>query len=174
MVSLGSDTVVCKNTAVTLDAGIQNGAYLWSTGAVSQKISVVAPGAYTVSVRNQCGVVSDAIVVENLAPLVVDLGEDRGFCSGERLTLDAGTGGIRYAWSTGDSTAKIQVTKPGTYSVNVSDRCGMVSDQITLYDGAFQVNAGDDVFVCQGGTAVLTATGGNSYLWNTGATTASI
>lgn len=55
---------------------------------------------------------------------VVDLGSDRGVCSGSSLTLDAGNPGATYLWSTTATTQTIDVTTAGTYSVQVTDSYG--------------------------------------------------
>jgi hypothetical protein len=125
-------------------------------------------------VSNTCGSATDLITIGNLAPIQVNLGPDRGICSGESVTLNAGTSNASYSWSTGANTPSITVSNPGTYSVNVNNGCGIVSDQITLFNGAFQVNAGIDRTICNGESVQLTATGANAYSWNTGQTTSSI
>lgn len=51
--------------------------------------------------------------------LEVDLGADTVICRGEILLLDAGTGGLSYAWNTGESTQTIEVDSAGTYWVAV-------------------------------------------------------
>ena len=47
------------------------------------------------------------------------------------VLLSAASGGVlTYLWSTGDSSEKITVTNPGTYSLTVTNHCGMVSNSI--------------------------------------------
>ena len=63
-VDLGSDTLVCANTVpITLDAGSASN-YLWSTGAVTQTISVSTTDVYSV-------VVTDADGCENMDEITV-------------------------------------------------------------------------------------------------------
>ena len=173
-VYLGPDTLICQNSVLQLRADSADVSYLWSTGSTSQSINVVVPGTYSVTVSNTCGAATDLITIGNLAPIQVNLGPDRGICSGESVTLNAGTSNASYSWSTGANTPSITVSNPGTYSVNVNNGCGIVSDQITLFNGAFQVNAGIDRTICNGESVQLTATGANAYSWNTGQTTSSI
>jgi hypothetical protein len=174
VVNLGNDTAICINSAITLNAGNTNSTYLWSTGATSQQINAVVTGNYSVTVTNVCGSSSDIIAISNKPAASVNLGNDRGICSGETVTLDAGNPGSTYIWSTGGNTQSIAVTSPGTYSVNVNTVCGVVSDQITLYNGTFTVNAGADKNICTGQSATLNATGANNYTWNSGQTTSAI
>jgi uncharacterized protein (TIGR02145 family) len=173
-VNLGADKSICINSATTLDAGTNAATYLWSTGAVSQQISAVIPGTYSVAVSNACGNATDEIVITNKPATVVNLGSDQGLCSGGSIVLNAGNVGATYLWSNGSTTQSITVTTPGNYSVDVNAGCGVVSDQISIYNGAFTVNAGVDKSICTGGSTTLTATGATGYTWSTSQTTSSI
>jgi uncharacterized protein (TIGR02145 family) len=174
VVNLGPDTAICLNSALQLNAGNTDATYLWSTGATTSSISVVTPGTYTVTVTNNCGSNTDSITITNLPQITVDLGTDKGLCAGQNLVLNAGNPGSTYLWSTGATSQSITVTTPGNYTVGVTNSCGTVSDQISIYNGSFTVNAGADQTICTGSSTVLNATGGNTYSWNTGATTSSI
>ena len=174
VVNLGPDAAICLNSALQLNAGNTDATYLWSTGATTASISVVTPGTYTVTATNSCGSNTDSITITNLPQIMVDLGADVGLCAGQNLVLNAGNAGATYLWNTGATTQSITVTTPGNYTVGVTNSCGTVSDQISIYNGSFTANAGADQTLCTGSTAVLNATGGNSYSWNTGATTSTI
>ena len=50
----------------------------------------------------------------------VDLGPDFNLCEGEIATLDAGSPGPHYEWSTGENSQTIHVDQFGIYSVSVS------------------------------------------------------
>jgi hypothetical protein len=60
VVNLGNDTSICLSQPLTLDAGIDNANYLWSTGETSKTITIssMAPGSnphtYSVSVTKYC------------------------------------------------------------------------------------------------------------------------
>ena len=174
VVNLGPDATICLNSALQLNAGTTDATYLWSTGATTASISVVTPGTYTVTATNSCGSNTDSITITNLPQITVDLGADVGLCAGQNLVLNAGNAGAIYLWNTGATTQSITVTTPGNYTVGVTNNCGTVSDQISIYNGSFTANAGADQTICTGSTAVLNATGGNNYSWNTGATTSTI
>ncbi len=55
IIDLGPDTTVCAGAAVNLDAGTGFDTYLWSNGATSQSINVIAPGTYDVEATTQMG-----------------------------------------------------------------------------------------------------------------------
>jgi hypothetical protein len=172
-VNLGPDASICLNSALQLNAGTTDATYLWSTGATTATISVVTPGTYSVTVTNTCGSNTDSITITNLPQITVDLGPDAGLCAGQNIVLNAGNPGSTYLWSTGATTQSITVTTPGNYTVGVTNSCGTVSDQISIYDGSFIVKVTDQI-INLGSTAVLNATGGNTYSWNTGQNTSSI
>ncbi|MBU0765013.1 MAG: gliding motility-associated C-terminal domain-containing protein [Bacteroidetes bacterium] len=108
------------------------------------------------------------------------LDDNMEMCEGQSVDLNAGTGGIDYQWSTGQSgedDSIITVISPGTYSVTMTDDCYLQhTDQVVvsvIYPP--DVNLGEDVSICEGETAVFDAGYGFlSYQWSTGATTQSI
>ncbi|CAD7813832.1 hypothetical protein CHRY9390_02717 [Chryseobacterium aquaeductus] len=55
VVTLPEDFDFCKGKTVTLDAGSGFASYLWSTGAITQTITVSTPGNYWVKVTNSLG-----------------------------------------------------------------------------------------------------------------------
>ena len=174
VVNLGPDATICLNSALQLNAGTTDATYLWSTGATTAAISVVTPGTYTATATNTCGSNTDSITITNLPQITVNLGADVGLCAGQNIVLNAGNPESTYLWNTGATTQNITVTTPGNYTVGVTNSCGTVSDQISIYDGSFTVNAGADQSICIGSASVLNATGGNTYSWNSGSNTATI
>ncbi|HMR90429.1 MAG TPA: hypothetical protein PKD51_19845, partial [Saprospiraceae bacterium] len=109
---------------------------------------------------------------------------DGVICDGTSATLTA-SGGATYLWSTGATTAVINVNTSGTYVVTVTDAggCqGSTSAAITVNPTptvsiAVSENSGNspnDGILCSGASATLTASGGGTYLWSTGATTSEI
>jgi hypothetical protein len=155
---------------VVLEADSGASSYLWSTGATTRRINAVLAGKYVVFATNACGTSRDSVNVSYLQAQSLELGADRGLCPGSSITLNATTSNSSYLWSTGSTAPSITITQPGTYAVNVNTQCGLLSDQITIFNGAINLSAGADVQLCRGGTTTLQATGANSYTWNTGQT----
>lgn len=81
-----------------------------------------------------------------------------------------------YAWSPGGSTAsQITANVPGIYYVTVTGACGMINDQIEVFNYPVpQPNLGADVFTCHGNTITLTPGIFDGYLWSTGVSTSTI
>ncbi|GAA4901410.1 hypothetical protein GCM10023311_28890 [Flaviramulus aquimarinus] len=175
----GSDVTICEGDSTILTA-TGGGTYLWSTGATTASISVSpsSTSIYTVTATsNGCSSNDDVTVTVNSAP-TASAGSDVSICEGDTTTLTA-SGGDTYLWSTGATTASINVSpsSTSTYTVTVSNNgCGVSdNDAVTITVNALPTaNAGSDVSICEGDTITLTASGGNFYLWSTGATTASI
>jgi hypothetical protein len=174
VVNLGPDLQICQNAAVTLTADSGATSYQWSTGAITRSIQAVLSGNYVVYASNQCGTTNDNINISYLPTPTIDLGNDQGLCPGSQVVLNANTPNASYLWSTGATTSTLTVTQPGTYWVNVTTQCGVISDQVSIYNGGFTLNAGTDVQLCDGQTASLQATGANSYSWSTGQTSSGI
>lgn len=67
VVDLGQDLISYPDKGIDLDAGIPNCFYTWSTGEITQKISINKPGEYWVEVRNEHNCAAqDTIAVEFL------------------------------------------------------------------------------------------------------------
>ncbi|MBV7529877.1 gliding motility-associated C-terminal domain-containing protein, partial [Chitinophaga sp. sic0106] len=108
---------------------------------------------------------------------MVNLGKDTTICGGNSLVLDAGATNFGYniRWNTGETTQRINITKAGTYWVNVSN--GMCGTTDTIKVGLIPTPLVDipDTTICRGQSVKLDAfVNGATYLWSTGATAASI
>ena len=121
-VNLGNDTTVCDGDTLVLILPTGDD-YLWSDGSTSFENSIAAIGTLSVTVTNDDGCVgSDTIAVTGVLPTItVNLGADKMVCPEEVVSLNAGSGGTSYLWSTGESTQMVDVNQEGTYSVTVSE-----------------------------------------------------
>jgi len=170
------DVAQCSTAPVILDAGDQGTSYAWNTGATSQAIVVVESGTYTVLVTNaqNCSATFDAVVTLT-APPVVDLGPDRSICSGASIVLGGNDPGLSHAWSTGATTASIEVSNAGTYWLEVDNGYCRARDTVIIGSLALPQDVLTNIEQCSDTPAVLMAGGPeNSYTWSTGATTSSI
>lgn len=120
-----------------------------------------------------CSHIQDSITVEAGG---VYLGADITACEGDTVELDAGSGKLSYAWSSGETTQTINVTTSGTYIVTVNDAsCGSISDTIVVtINAAPSIDLGPDTTVCSSSITLDAGAGMDSYLWSTGATTQTI
>lgn len=128
--SLGNDTTFCGDFTRVLSTGNQNTE--WSTDESGAQITVTEEGTYIAIISNDCGSVSDTIVISKNDLPIVDLGNDTAFCDGE-LLLSAPSEMRSYLWSTGDQSTEITVTEEGVYFVRITDGNGCAnSDTIVI------------------------------------------
>ena len=152
--------------------------YLWNDGYTSGDRYLTMSGNYQVTIQDSsgCADTSQVIVVTfHPLPLVI-LGPDDTICTGETLTLNAGSF-ASYLWSSGATTQTIDINSGGGYAVTVTDanNCSAV-DIINITElWSPQVNIGLDKVFCGVQSFLLDAGPGfSSYLWSTGATTQTI
>jgi len=191
-VSAATTVLTCVTESITLTATatVQGTAsYLWSTGATTASIALTTPGSYSVTVTdsdNGCSITSESVVITQdiTAPNVsISAATTILTCNTQSIALTAtAEGAASYLWSTGATTASINVTAAGTYTVTVTGSNGCsATATVTITGNSTQpsvVITGNAVLTCttQSATLIATATvsGTASYLWNTGATTATI
>ncbi len=168
---------ICSGGTTTLTAS-GGGAYSWSTGATTAAITVspTATSTYTVTVSNgNCSATASMQVTVSPAVNISILG-NTAICNGSQTTLTASGGGA-YQWSTGATTAGINVspTASTVYTVTVTNgNCSATSSVAVNVSNPPVIGVSGNTTVCSGFATTLTATGGGNYQWNTGATTAAI
>ena len=133
---LNGNTTFCQGGSVVLTSSDSVG-NLWSTGDTTQSITVDSSGTYSVrAVVNGCSSASSDSVQVNVLPApatpsIVSLGQ-LTYCAGDsiQLTLSVVDTVItdHILWSTGDTTRNIIVHSAGTYTVQVSNATGCLSD----------------------------------------------
>lgn len=152
----GPQTAICPGYMVTLSIDNVTGGngvytYTWTNaqGAIvsattSVDVEVPADEAYTISVADQCGYVTDSVVVAilpNITPLVVTLTPNQTICAGESIDLQVGvTGGSGYYFidwvEEGHSDPILPVTpwERTTYTVGIYDECGQEVTRTVIID----------------------------------------
>jgi len=124
---LTNDTIVCEyETAFMLFATDSGG--VWAGAGITNPAngwfnpSTAGTGIHEISytIAGLCGD-SDTILITVIQSPSVNLGNDTTICTGDTLLLDAGSNGVTYLWSTGDTTQIIAVFTTGIYSVTVTD-----------------------------------------------------
>lgn len=168
------DEARCIGESVVLDAGNDGATYAWNNGATTRSITTQTAGTFSVTITDAagCSATYDANV-QFVAPPAVNLGVDTTLCDGQVLLLDAQNPGSTYTWSTSATTRTIPVSRPGTYSVQVSNGLCQRSDAITVQFNPSPVQMATRQFhTCLGEdeqyVRIDAGNPGSRYDWNTG------
>lgn len=169
---------ICLGETLTVDAGAGFTTYEWSTGSTEQTISVATPDTYSVTVSNNNGCEGSASTVAIFTPVPdPQIEGNLVFCPGSSTRLQLTRPFSEYTWSTGSTTASIEVSRGGTYSVTVVDENGcsaFVAAEVVALPAPNPIISGNLSF-CAGNTTTLdVGLGFNTYLWSTGETSPSI
>jgi gliding motility-associated-like protein len=85
-----------------------------------------------VVITDNCLGASDTINIGYLNDFTVNLGPDTLLCEGKTLTLNATTPYCDYLWQDGSTQPTYLVRGPGTYSVEVSNKCFSHWDAVNI------------------------------------------
>lgn len=167
---LGNDTTICEGQAAVFSVPGGQGTYLWSDGTTGASNTLNTVGTLSLTVTNDIGCeATDAVSV-----LAVELaahpglGNDTAKCPGIPVTLDAGATWQGVLWSTGDTTATVNVTNAGSYWVEVWAANGCPGrDTINVSDHVIAtLDIDHDPDLC-GHATLYTATPFAGYNWST-------
>lgn len=132
VISASLTDVLCFGAAtgaidITVSGGVGPYTFAWSNGAVTEDLSGVAAGVYTLGVTDANGCNKMATYTLQQGPqFSVNLAAIQPICNGGStgsLTAIATGGAAPYTfnWSTGQSTIAISALDAGTYSITVTD-----------------------------------------------------
>ncbi len=126
-----TDTTLCKNDTLVLDAGTGYSSYVWTSGGKAQTEQITEGKGYVyleVVDVNLCTLVDSVQIF--LDDASVDLGLDTTICQGTSTTLSVKNEFLELEWSTGENTdTTIVVSDAGIYWIRTVD-----SVKCTEYD----------------------------------------
>jgi gliding motility-associated-like protein len=172
--SLGPDTTLCEGTSLTLVSHADAFTSIeWQDGSSGQNFLITAPGTYSLTESNQCGIGSDEILVTYTPfPTTFSLGYDTTLCPGESMMLVAPETTDMIRWQNGSEQSYILANEPGTYSLEISNACGINTDEIVVDFNAdlAQLAFASPMHWCPGDQITLNAeqTFIAHYEWSTG------
>ncbi len=171
---------------VTVSGGVGPYTFFWSNGEVTEDITGLAAGVYTVQVQDSRNcLVSASFTVGGGSSLAISVDSTTNIlCFGDTtgaifISVTGGTAPLTYAWSNGDTTEDIINLAAGSYTVTVTDNAGC-QDAATFtvtQPSPFVGTATVTNVTCNGaadGAIDVTVNGGvgpYTYLWSNGAIT---
>ena len=170
-----TDYIICNGDSSWLSVtNVSNASYDWSDGQSGQYIGVDTAAMFMVTVSNCGGIGVDTITIELPALPVALITGASDFCSGDTVSLTAGSEpGALYIWEGSDTTQVFDIDTAGTYEMVVQNCSGSDTTDYTIGftpapTAAFTVSDND---FCEGtSTANLVAFGGITYVWSDGST----
>jgi gliding motility-associated-like protein len=189
----GPDERICLNDEIEIGGsptGPAGSSYQWtpattlSNGAIANPIATpMITEVYKIVVTsdNGCKDSAEMIVVVDSLPVVKLSSAIDPICDGDTITIYVTPGYETYSWSpdvriiglTADS-ASVYPPKDRTYSVEVTNRNGCISDaQFEVkVNGLPIIEVSEDFEICEDDTVQLEASGGVIYEWSDGLTLA--
>jgi len=191
--SIATTNINCFGAAngvadLTVSGGTAPYSFLWNTGAVTEDLTAVAAGTYTVVITdaNGCTTSATATVSQPSAPVSVSIMGTDVACQGDAngsadAMVTGGTAPYTFMWSNMATTEDISGLAAGTYTLTVTDANGCTANgSVVIDEPAVALTISNTVVTdatCNGGMdgmIDITVAGGvapYTYSWNTGATT---
>jgi gliding motility-associated-like protein len=186
-ISASSATTFCAGGSVTLTAS-PGASYSWSTGDLTQSITVSTSGTYYVIVTNASGCTATSAstqVIVNPLPVVTAITGTTNVCVGATTQIaNATTGGV---WSSSNNnvatvdaaglvTSVTAGTATMTYTVTNANGCTASASETVTVNAlpSASISANGTTTFCAGSSVTLVASAGTNYLWNNGQITQSI
>ena len=174
-VDLGPDTTYCTDGKVIIRSQLsyQNCSFLWSTTETDENVVVTESGSYWLRVTNEYGCSgADTVNVHIIRVAPIGLPDVLDYCD-DYVTLAPVNSFESYQWSTGETTATIDVNYSEVFSVTVTDINGCtISDEVyAVKHNIVEPFFGNDTVFCGLESRRLHLnTTYTSYSWNNGST----
>lgn len=185
VVSAGRPLSFCEGDYTTLVSDSKY-SYSWNNGATSRQVNVNQNGDYWLTTTDQNGCTSSrsntlTVKVNPLParPAITVVGNTT-FCENASVRLEAPSAS-GYLWNSGETTKNLNVSKAGSFSVQVinefgchSSRSDAVATRTLPVPASPVVTAGGPTDICDDSEVTLTARGSGPFLWSNNENTPSI
>lgn len=133
--------------------------YLWSTGEITQNVSLDSAGVYNVIVANEAGCIGEQsieILANELPSPTINSNSDFDLCPNQESLELTSDDFSSYLWNDNSTNAKLEVSTMGNYSLVVTDSLGCTgSSAVFVLENDLPEIELSAVNVCQGETATL-------------------
>lgn len=138
---LGKDTTFCEGQSIILTTPYTYDKYLWSNGDTTNSISVNSSGTYILKTYKlypgTCNGIEVAINSDSINIIVLPypkkISQRKYYkCANKQVIITAENTGMKYLWSTGDSTKNITTSIPGKYVVKISNQQCFIYDTVEI------------------------------------------
>lgn len=171
-IKINGRTTLCPggNTTITATGA---STYEWTSGELTQSMTVSYAGTYTVIGTDQYGCSASKSVTITQAQVTGTITGNRYFCHGQSTTLTVSDNGDNtYHWFDGSTSNSININSPGQYSVTLTNAAGC-QNTLTAIVSEYNTPAptiSGNLTICANQTTTLRASGGSSYVWDNGST----
>ncbi|MCX6181416.1 MAG: gliding motility-associated C-terminal domain-containing protein [Bacteroidetes bacterium] len=171
-VDLGPDMVLCETSLpMNLNAGAGMDKYKWGSGDSTQMKAIDTSGVYTVEVSKKGCVKKSSVKVFVEQMPVLSLDKKRSICDGAPIVVYAKTDASKILWSTGDSTAEINIDVAGDYEVTLSNGLAcVIHEKVTVRSEKSPIPVLEDTvincFAKNSSLELNATTNAVNYFWN--------
>ncbi len=178
--------------SVTLKASGGTGQYTlegasWPSGAASNKLSLLKPGVYNYTIKDEAGCTAQTSVTitEDILPLSVTINQtEKILCAGTgtaslQATVKGGKAPFTYTWSNSSTGASASNLPEGKYKVTVKDVTGQTAEsefdipapkKLSVNADNLRSATNDRIKDGKGKVEVTGGTGPFTYFWSSGET----
>lgn len=168
--------IICQNDTITLSSSISGSSYKWNTNQSTRSIVVSSAGKYKLTITdvNGCTGISPELEVKVNPLPQFNINSSKNppvFCDRDSSLLTPSINGIKYQWSTNQSSKSIFVKSTGKYILTLTDnnQCSNSNSIDVIVNGLPKVKANSsNNEICLDQNLTLFGTGANTYFWDRG------
>jgi len=171
IISLGRDSVLCEGDAIEYDFSNADLSFTWNDNVSDSRRTIDTAGEYWLEASNGQCTIRDSVVIGVSPRATFDIGRDTMLCVGEAITLEANpTSDETIMWIDGSTNLTFDVTRSGTYWLDVNKMGCIVRDEIVvIYNDPPTFDFGSDTLICEQLPLVLQpGVRDASYRWQDG------
>lgn len=168
----------CEGNSIALSASYGFTSYNWSNFEVTQQISILTEGVYSVTVTDSAGCSYSASHNVAFNPIPTIDFTDKLICDVDNYTINGPPNMSLYNWSNGSTLSSININNSGVYYLSVTDQNNCSNnDSIRVTFGTIpNITLGNDTTFCHDDFSLILTPGNqySGYTWSNNSTSLSI